>query len=38
MVGPDAAPGVHEIRLRTTRPGVTLRYRESYQLDDARGR
>ena len=31
----DAAPGNHEIRVRTTRPGVTLRYRESYQLDDA---
>jgi VWFA-related protein len=33
MVGTNAAPGMHEIRLRTTRPGVTLRYRESYQLD-----
>jgi len=30
----DAAPGQHEIRVRTSRPGVTLRYRESYQLDD----
>jgi VWFA-related protein len=32
-VGTDAVPGMHEIRLRTTRPGVKLRYRESYQLD-----
>ncbi len=30
----DAVPGLHEILLRTTRRGVTLRYRESYQLDD----
>ena len=30
----DAAPGLHQILLRTTRRGVTLRYRESYQLDD----
>ena len=35
MVGTNAAPGMHEIRLRTTRPGVTVRYRESYQLDDS---
>jgi VWFA-related protein len=32
----DAAPGLHTITLRTKRPGVTLRYRESYQLDDPR--
>jgi VWFA-related protein len=30
----SAATGIHELRLRTTRPGVTLRYRESYRLDD----
>jgi VWFA-related protein len=30
-----AVPGLHRILLRTTRAGVTLRYRESYQLDDA---
>jgi len=30
-----AVPGLHRILLRTTRPGVTLRYRESYQLDEA---
>lgn len=35
VVPADAAPGLHEILLRTTRRGVTLRYRESYQLDDA---
>jgi VWFA-related protein len=29
----DATPGLHEISLRTTRPGVRLRYRGSYQLD-----
>jgi VWFA-related protein len=27
-----AAPGVHEIRVRVSRPGVKLRYRESYEL------
>ena len=31
-----AAPGMHELRVHTTRPGVRLRYRESYQLDDGR--
>lgn len=30
---PDAAPGLHELLLRSKRPGVKLRYRESYQLD-----
>jgi hypothetical protein len=25
-------PGMHEIRVRAARPGITLRYRESYQL------
>jgi len=30
-----AAPGQHEIRVSAARPGVTLRYRRSYQLDDA---
>ena len=30
----NATPGLHEISLRTTRPGVKLRYRGSYQLDD----
>jgi VWFA-related protein len=30
-----AAPGQHQIRVSTTRPGVALRYRESYQMDDA---
>lgn len=28
----DAATGLHEIRLRVNRPGVTLRYRETYRL------
>ena len=27
-----AAPGLHEIRVRVNRPGVRLRYRESYEL------
>ena len=27
-----AAPGLHEIRVKVSRPGVRLRYRESYQL------
>jgi hypothetical protein len=27
-----AAPGLHEIRVRVNRPGVKLRYRESYEL------
>lgn len=27
-----AAPGLHEIRVKVGRPGVRLRYRESYQL------
>jgi VWFA-related protein len=31
----DDGPGLHQIRLTTTRPGINLRYRESYQLDDA---
>jgi len=35
VVPPGATPGLHQIQLRTTRPGVSLRYRESYQLDDA---
>jgi hypothetical protein len=29
----EAALGVHDIRLRSTRAGVKLRYRESYQWD-----
>ena len=29
----DAAPGPHGIRVRVSRPGVTLRYRESYAVD-----
>ena len=34
FVVPSGAPaGLHRIQLRTTRPGVSLRYRESYQLD-----
>jgi hypothetical protein len=33
-VPPNAAAGLHAIQLRTTRPGVMLRYRESYQLDE----
>jgi VWFA-related protein len=28
----SAAPGIHEIRVRVNRPGVKLRYRESYEL------
>lgn len=32
-----AAPGLHEIRVRVNRPGVKLRYRESYELVE-RGR
>jgi VWFA-related protein len=31
-VPPGAAPGIHEIRVRVSRSGVTLRYRESYEL------
>lgn len=32
---PDTAtPGLHEIKVQVSRPGVHLRYRESYQLDD----
>jgi VWFA-related protein len=34
-VPPGAGQGRHEIRVSTTRPGVKLRYRESYQLDEA---
>lgn len=30
-----AAPGLHEIRVKVKRPGVTLRYHESYQLAEA---
>jgi len=30
----SATPGLHEISLRVTRPGVKLRNRESYELDD----
>jgi VWFA-related protein len=30
VVPPGSAPGLHRIQLRTTRAGVTLRYRESY--------
>jgi VWFA-related protein len=31
----DAQPGPHEILVRVKRPGVRLRYRESYELADA---
>lgn len=31
----EAQPGWHQISLRTTRPGVKLRYRGSYHLDEA---
>jgi VWFA-related protein len=31
-VPPGARPGLHEIRVRVSRPGIQLRYRESYQL------
>ncbi|SPE41753.1 hypothetical protein SBA3_4580013 [Candidatus Sulfopaludibacter sp. SbA3] len=30
-----AAPGLHEIRVKVNRPGVKLRYRESYQLAES---
>jgi len=31
-------PGVHVLRVKVNRPGVTLRHRESYQLETERGR
>jgi hypothetical protein len=32
----DAAPQIHQIAVRTTRPGVSLRYRNSYQSEPPR--
>ncbi|HWC98165.1 MAG TPA: VWA domain-containing protein [Candidatus Sulfopaludibacter sp.] len=34
-VGANAALGPHEIRVRIKRPGIKLRYRESYQLAES---
>ena len=31
-------PGVHVLRVKVNRPGLTLRHRESYQLEPGRGR
>jgi VWFA-related protein len=33
-----ALPGVHVLRVKVNRPGVTLRHRESYQLETDKGR
>jgi VWFA-related protein len=35
QVPEGAAPGRHEIRVKVKRPGLKLRYRESYRLDGA---
>jgi hypothetical protein len=34
-VPPGEQAGVHDLRVGTTRPGINLRYRDSYQLDEA---
>lgn len=34
--GDDSVPRVHQIALRVTRPGVTLRYRNTYQTEPPR--
>ncbi len=29
----DAAPGMHTIRVRVKRPGISLRYRSAYRVE-----